>query len=518
MEENGLCNPTEQGKPNDTEARLSLPKPKRSGSPKLFLPEPKHGKSPKSSKIDIAVKILRGALIVLAAAAYTVYIAKNIKILNVSAVLITFLCIALFTSIGLYAMPVIVRDLIGRQKAYYPKTAETKRRFWYICLAALVFYIVFTLIGTLMYKCVHPEFQGDFFSLTQRAWMKENTDAQHYFDIAEHGYVNEGDEKLFIVFFPMFPYLIRLLNFITKSSWLSSQFINITASVFGAGLYYLTYQKLFGCSGRLNKRGKTGIFDDGAFFAALIALLLPGMIFICSPMTEPLFLVFTAGCFYFISCRKFLPAACFAALAGFTRSVGILLIVPLIFEAISDTARACRNKKTIKTKLIILFVSAFIACIGTLAYLLINLRVTGNALKFTEYQKSNWHQSIGFFGDTPRYLLSNLIRNFKTGRRATAFALELPQLIMIFGSLLIYLSAARRLPASYTLYFLAYFIITVGCTWLLSAVRYFSLLLPLPAAIAALCKGKISKITVVLVLFGLSLVYMFMYMERLHIY
>ena len=503
-----MNNSAEQEMQNGDETRLS---------PSETICKETDAGSSVPSNTDKVIKILRCVLLIAAVAVYIVYLITNREALTVPTYIITFLCIALFTFLGFYAMPVIMRDFTGREKAYYPKNSDTKKRFFYVCITALIFYIAFSLIGVLMYKYLHPEIPGDFFTLIQRAWMKENTDAQHYFNIAENWYVSEGDDKLLIVFFPLFPCLIRLFNFITKNSYISSQIINIIASVLGAGMLYLTFNRLFGgFTG--SGHGKNTIWKDRAFFAVIIALVMPGMIFICSPMTEPLFFLLTACCFYFISERKFLIAAVFAALAGFTRSVGILLVVPIAFEAISDLIRSRRNGNPIGTKSAVLFAAVIISCFGTLAYLMINKDVTGDAFKFTEYQKSNWDQSIGFFVDTPRYLWDYLIDNVRYGRISTALSLQLPQLIMIFAVLIVYIFAAKRLPASYTLYFMAYFIIAVGCTWLLSAVRYLSVLLPLPAAIAALCSKKGARITAVSLLSVLSFIYLYMYMARLQIY
>ena len=470
------------------------------------------------SKTDTAVKVLRCALTVFSLAVYIIYLIANKEKLTVPTYIITFVCIALFTALGLYAMPVIIRDFTGRGKAYYPENADTKKHFFCICIIALIFYIASTLIGTLMYKYFYTDAPEDFFTLMQNAWMKENTDAQHYFTIAENWYVNEGDDKVLIVFFPLFPCLIRLLNFITGNSYISSHIINITASAAGAGVLYLTFHKLFGGFIKTEKNTGAAVWEDRAFFAVIIALLMPGMIFMCSPMTEPLFFLFTVCCFYFISERKFLIAAVSAAFAGFTRSVGILLVIPIVFEAISDIIRTNRNRKPISMKCAVLIAAAVISCMGTFAYLMINKSVTGDAFKFAEYQLSNWDQSIGFFVDTPRYLWDYFIKYLERGDIMTALSLQLAQLIMIFASLIIYLFAAKRLPASYTLYFMAYFVIAVGCTWLLSGIRYLSLLLPLPAAVAALCNKKGARITAVSVLALMNFVYLFMYMARMQVY
>ncbi|MCW4031638.1 MAG: hypothetical protein NWE80_04665, partial [Candidatus Bathyarchaeota archaeon] len=38
-------------------------------------------------------------------------------------------------------------------------------------------------------------------------------DSPHYMYIAQNGYVNEGDPANFIVFFPLYPLLVRLITF-----------------------------------------------------------------------------------------------------------------------------------------------------------------------------------------------------------------------------------------------------------------------------------------------------------------
>lgn len=48
----------------------------------------------------------------------------------------------------------------------------------------------------------------------------------------------------------------------------------------------------------------------------------------------------------------------------------------------------------------------------------------------------------------------------------------------------------KKMPVSWLGWFLAYYLVVVGPTWLLSAPRYLLVLLPVPFAAAALCKTK----------------------------
>ena len=49
------------------------------------------------------------------------------------------------------------------------------------------------------------------------AWLWSKWDAGHFLDVAKHGYLNVGEERFFIVFFPLYPFLIRILAGIIRS-------------------------------------------------------------------------------------------------------------------------------------------------------------------------------------------------------------------------------------------------------------------------------------------------------------
>ena len=67
---------------------------------------------------------------------------------------------------------------------------------------------------------------------------------------------------------------------------------------------------------------------------------------------------------------------------------------------------------------------------------------------------------------------------------------------MLFRSsaLILLAKAAPRLRASQTAWFLAYYIIAVGATWLLSAPRYLLVLLPVPLALAQCAQKRTANI------------------------
>ena len=52
------------------------------------------------------------------------------------------------------------------------------------------------------------------------------------------------------------------------------------------------------------------------------------------------------------------------------------------------------------------------------------------------------------------------------------------------------LPCVKQLRASYTAYFISYYIVAIGATWLLSAPRYLASLFPITAALACLSENR----------------------------
>jgi hypothetical protein len=63
-------------------------------------------------------------------------------------------------------------------------------------------------------------------------------DANTYLDIAKNGYINSGDQATYIVFFPLYPFLIRLFGFNLESLNFSALIISNVASLIG--FFYLS--------------------------------------------------------------------------------------------------------------------------------------------------------------------------------------------------------------------------------------------------------------------------------------
>ena len=139
-------------------------------------------------------------------------------------------------------------------------------------------------------------------------------------------------------------------------------------------------------------------------------------------------------------------------------------------------------------------VGALLVPLGFAAYCYINWRVAGNPFQFLIYQREHWNQRTGLFFSTAAYQTDYLLRCLRSGSWRDALGLWLPNLIACFAALGLLVAAAPKLRASQTAWFLAYYIVAVGATWLLSAPRYLLVLLPVPLALAQCAQKRTANI------------------------
>ena len=291
------------------------------------------------------------------------------------------------------------------------------------------------------------------------------TDSQHYMDIARDWYLSDGewDRLVQLVFLPGYPVIVRLFAYLIGNELAAGLFVS-ALSFAGSGV--MLYKLL-----RLDTDSASAL-RAVKFFA-----LSPAAFFFAAPMSESIFILCTVSCLYLIRSGKLISGSLLGAYAAFTRSPGLILIVPILFELIHKRAKPRE------------YLSLMIVPLGFAAYCLINYTVAGDAFKFMEYQSVHWHQQLGWFFNTAAYQTENALAT-AADNPAFFFGLWLPNLLAQLLALVIMILAEKKLRASYTAYFIAYFVVTMGATWLLSAPRYLAAMLSLPAALAALSPKK----------------------------
>lgn len=334
---------------------------------------------------------------------------------------------ALFAAVGLRFVPAWVRFWQREDAAPAVPAQEPEH------MAARIFTALLALdLALLVLTWGVRALAGQPETITQALEFWRCLDSRHYLDIARDGYIAAGDPDRVVqlVFLPGYPLVVRALRFL---------------------------------------------------------VLAPGSFFFAAPMSESLFLLLTAAALYLARTHRPVLGGLCGAYAAFTRSLGLLLIVPLLWELVHDAVQ--RRRVSIRQVVGLLLVP-----LGFAAYCCINRRVSGNPFQFLIYQREHWNQRTGLFFSTAAYQTDYLLRCLRSGNWRDALGLWLPNLIACFSALILLAKTAPRLRASQTAWFLAYYIIAVGATWLLSAPRYLLVLLPVPLALAQCAQKRTANI------------------------
>ncbi len=330
-------------------------------------------------------------------------------------------------------------------------------------------------------------------SLTPRQfadfWL--SADSYHYLCIARDWYISEGDidRVVQLVFLPGYPLAVRLMHVLARDYILSGMLVSILSF---SGALCVVYRLVL-----LDHDERT------ALRTVIVLCLLPGAFFFTAPMSESFFLLLSAACLYSARKEKWLLAGLFGALASFTRSLGLMLFVPLFMETVTELLhgrkRAWRGLAALA-----------LVPLGFALYCLINRLVSGDPFKFLYYQRTHWYQEPGLFFNTAAYQTRYAL---KAGRNEL-MGLWIPNLTADFASLAILFFGAKRLRASYTLWAVAYYAVAIGATWLLSAPRYLCALLPVAMSLALLGEKKAPRIALYAVLASSELYYLVMFALR----
>jgi Mannosyltransferase (PIG-V) len=292
-------------------------------------------------------------------------------------------------------------------------------------------------------------------------------DGGWYCAIATHGYFSPPSTS----FFPLYPLLIRFADVAPGGT----AFWGVTVSIacLLATLYFLY-------------RIAEELFDVRAARAATLAFaFFPSAFFMNAVYSEALFLALTTGTVWALRVRRsFLLACLFAYFAMLARNVGIVLLVPLVFEFVRGR-RAGERPSAL----------GLVASVGgLLAYMLYLWKWLGSPLYFAVAQRETWGRAFtnpidtlhkawttGVFG--ARYAFHPHAIFGNDGAEPAFKAADTFNLILFGLFVLLVLLAIRRLPLDLWLYsvlVMALPILTPSPLWALTSFnRYLLAAFPL---------------------------------------
>ena len=409
------------------------------------------------SKVVRAIKI---GIPVSAAVVFYLWLSKQEKPLSLGTVS-AWISLFLFTLTLIAALSRLTRRFVTPEPLYLtaPDTRRERLAAWSLLLGFGVAVSLFEFVAVYLLSGADLDFLSSFRDLYYRS------DVAHYMGIAEDWYVQTGDERLRLVFLPLYSLATRAMT------WNGDYFLGafITAQLFSLACLPAAYE-LF----------RLEVDRRQAMACARLLFLLPGAAFLRIPMSESLFLLLTMLAVYAARRQRFLMACLFTALSAFTRSLGILLLGLVFVEMLFAFQDAYRKNGRTAFRLLPKYAGCLLlGCCGTLAYLIINWQVSGSPFTFLTYQRENWTQQLGWFFNTAAYQTDYALYYYQVGDTEALLSLSHPNLICCFGALGLLCADRKQMRISYLLWALMYFALSVGATWLLSGPRYLAMLFPL---------------------------------------
>lgn len=279
-------------------------------------------------------------------------------------------------------------------------------------------------------------------------------DAPHYLDLARDGYVSEGLGARWIVFYPLYPWLVRAAALVLRDELVAAFFVSGLASAAAGLLLY-----------RLARLDET---EGTARASVLFLLAFPTAYFLHIGYTESLFLALALGAFLAARAGRWRLVALVGLLAGMTRVNGLLLAPALAFEALEEYRRGGRRWRWE-------WLSALAPAAGFGVYLLINYRVFGDPFMFLEMQNAHWFKNL-----TPPWVGLAEAWGAMQGRGpAEALMVGWQELFFILVGLACVVWCWARQRASYAVWVTLNWLLWTSTSFVLSVPRYTLVLFPL---------------------------------------
>ena len=368
------------------------------------------------------------------------------------------LSILLMGAIGVQLLWRLVRVLRGKESAD-GLHAQLRAPGGELALAAgagLVSRLAVYLLAFLMMKLVYGESLGLMETLDD-LWL--HWDTRHYIGIAENGYTAVGDERLWLVFFPLFPLLMRAASIVTGDMFLGGLLVSLLCSCTASALVYdLGYMH----GGKRAARLSVGYF-----------LLNPMSVFLNCAYTEALFICLTLAAVCLLRRNRPWLAALCGMLTSLTRMPGVIIAGLLLIALLGKLPKRQCTPRAVAAcagQMMLVFSGLFI-------YWGINYAVTGDPFIYMTYQKENWFQTPGSFWQTAATTMRYAIECF--GEDDWFFS-WFSQLFAMFSMYVLLAARGRKLPFDLAAYSFVYVAVVLAPTWLLSGPRYLYALCALP--------------------------------------
>lgn len=340
--------------------------------------------------------------------------------------------------------------------------------------------IVLNIIGVLSRNLVPQGYSYQSNNVAPWSWLDVwgAWDTGWYLDISQNGYSTLQNQvnQTSIAFFPLYPTLIKLVSSIVGNHYITglliSNFCLIVACVY---LYRLV---------------KLDFNETNAGKSIKYLLIFPVSFILSGVFSESLYLALVLTCFYYARKGEWYLVGITGFFLSLTKSVGVLIIFPLLYEAFIPLLKENKSIISLKNLREIIKPLFYLTLIpfGTISFMIYNYYLTGDFLAFMHAQ-AMWQRHLS----NP---LEVLINGF-SGDIFTAFEAAFTLLFI-----LIFVVFYKKIRFSYWL-FCIYSIFVPLSTGIMSMPRYILVIFPLYILFAEITKSRVSEdiLTLVFCLF-----------------
>jgi Gpi18-like mannosyltransferase len=303
-------------------------------------------------------------------------------------------------------------------------------------------------------------------------------DAPHYTDIIVYGYravdpgnlvdphgyrqVYPGDLGLYIVFYPLFPWLGAVVNALIHQPVWSAFIVSGIASLFVAPLMY-----------RLVRHDES---PDVALRSAWFLLIFPTAYFLHIGYTEALFMALVLGSFLAARIDRWWLAGLLGGLAALTRINGLVLLLALPVEAATQWYMQPPGARQFRWR----WLAIGLVGAGFAVYLALNLALYGTPFQFLHVQQEHWFKSLA----SPIDAIAIALGWFKSSEPENRLMFGFMELLFVAIGFVGTIVAAIRFRPSWFAWMAGNLVLFVSTSFLLSTPRYALTLFPLFVALA----------------------------------
>jgi Gpi18-like mannosyltransferase len=289
-------------------------------------------------------------------------------------------------------------------------------------------------------------------------------DSANYQKLAELGYSGTGERLPLLVFYPLYPWTVRAVAFITHDFLVSAFLVSTVASLVTAIVMLRLVEIDF--SRQVAQRAVWFLF------------IFPTSYFLHIGYTESLFMMLALSCIYAARKQRWPLAALFGALACLTRVNGLVLGLVLVAEAAHQywTTRRWQRQW--------LFIP--LMALGFGGYLLLNKHVTGDPFAFRSLMQQFFFKSLA----SPLTGIDNALGSL-TRSPAEAEMIGVQEVFFILLGLVCTVVSWFKLRPAYCVWITCNWLLFVSVTFVLSVPRYTLTMFPIYILFSLLASRRV---------------------------